>query len=88
MRGRFWKLLLVALLLQISTAAAYAVTGVDACSRPDGVGDAEVASAEVSEEEQVGDGGPTIVVSMPEAAGDAVDAIMSDLDSSDEDDSE
>ena len=79
MMGKTCKLLLLALALQLSTAAAFAVTGVDACLRPDGGGESE--SIASSEDEQAADGSGTVVYATPESgAGDAFEAVMADID--------
>lgn len=76
MIGSTAKIFLLALLLQLSTASAFAVTGVDACLRPDGGGDAAVVQS--GEEEQASEGG-TVVYSTPESGGgDAFDTVMAD----------
>jgi hypothetical protein len=76
MRGRTCRLLLLAITLQLSTAAAFAVTGVDACYRPDGVGDESTASASAAtaEEGETVEGGSAVIVTMPDGSGDAFDA--------------
>ncbi len=80
MRGRTWKLVLLALTLQISTGAAFAVTGVDACLRPDGVGDESTASAAApAEESDSSEGAGAIIVTMPDGSGDAFDASSGEL---------
>lgn len=78
MKGKTCKILLLALALQLSTAAAFAVTGVDACLRPDGGGEAGAVSA--GEDEQSTDGSGTVVYATPESgAGDAFDTVMADM---------
>ncbi|MBY0546512.1 MAG: hypothetical protein K2W95_04430 [Candidatus Obscuribacterales bacterium] len=79
MMGKTCKILLLALAMQLSTAAAFAVTGVDACLRPDGGGEAGDISA-AGEDDQSADGSGTVVYATPESgAGDAFDTVMADM---------
>lgn len=80
MIGRTCKLLLLALVLQLSTGTAFAVTGVDACLRPDGVGDEGSApNAAPADEADQNETGGAIIVTMPEGSGDAFDASSGEL---------
>lgn len=75
-----WKLVLLAVTLQLATGAAFAVTGVDACYRPDGVGDEAAApSVAPADDGDGGDGGGAIIVTMPDGSADAFDASIGDL---------